>query len=183
MLCISAADEQALGRLSKSLGRHLEIHPEHSMGSIGYTLMAQQHSYACQRLVLGDSREDIIAQLREPGETMTLLSTAAQVAFIFSGQGAQFVGITRALYDAEPQFRTEVDLCLELLEPMLDGEITREDVMAKRDSVHHTAVTQVALFVYEYALAQWHREFVVEPAAMIGHSLGEYVAARIAGVF
>jgi malonyl CoA-acyl carrier protein transacylase/thioesterase domain-containing protein/acyl carrier protein len=102
---------------------------------------------------------------------------------MFPGQGAQFVGMTQALYDAEPQFRVEVDRCLALLEPMMGGEITREDVLANGESVHHTAITQVALFVYEYALAQWYRFLGVEPTVMIGHSLGEYVAACIAGVF
>lgn len=91
--------------------------------------------------------------------------------------------MTQALYEAEPQFRAEVDRCLTLLEPMMGGEITREDVLANGESVHHTAVTQVALFVYEYALAQWYRFLGVEPTVMIGHSLGEYVAACIAGVF
>ena len=65
----------------------------------------------------------------------------------------------------------------------MGGEITREDVLANGESVHHTAVTQVALFVYEYALAQWYRFLGVEPTVMIGHSPGEYVAACIAGVF
>lgn len=79
--------------------------------------------------------------------------------------------MTQALYEAEPQFRAEVDRCLTLLEPMMGGEITREDVLANGESVHHTAVTQVALFVYEYALAQWYRFLGVEPTVMIGHSL------------
>lgn len=58
----------------------------------------------------------------------------AQVAFMFPGQGAQFVGMTQALYEAEPQFRAEVDRCLTLLEPMMGGEITREDVLANGEA-------------------------------------------------
>lgn len=183
MLCVSAADDAALERMSEALADHLATHPEHSMEAVGYALMAQRHRYACQRWVSGDSREAVVARLREKGETMARPAFEAQVAFMFPGQGAQFVGMTQALYDAEPQFRVEVDRCLALLEPMMGGEITREDVLANGESVHHTAITQVALFVYEYALAQWYRFLGVEPTVMIGHSLGEYVAACIAGVF
>lgn len=183
ILCVSAANEAALKRMSDALADHLETHPDHLVDAVGYTLMAQRHRYAYQRLVSGDSREDIIKQLRKQGDIVLRPEIGAQVAFMFPGQGSQFVGMTQALYEVEPRFREEVDRCLAVIEPMMSDKITREDVLANTENVHYTSITQIALFVYEYALAQWYRFLGVEPAVMIGHSLGEYVAACIAGVF
>lgn len=85
MLCVSAADDAALERMSEALADHLAMHPEHSIEAVGYALMARRHRYACQRWVSGDSREAVVAQLREKGETMARPAFEAQVAFMFPG--------------------------------------------------------------------------------------------------
>jgi phthiocerol/phenolphthiocerol synthesis type-I polyketide synthase E len=124
--------------------------------------------------------------------------------FMFPGQGAQYVGMGLELYQSEPTFRAEIDRCCELLAPQLgldlreqlypaglrmeDGRSRMEDresaILHPPSSIlDHTALAQPALFVVEYALARLWMSWGVQPQAMIGHSIGEYVAACLAGVF
>ena len=108
---------------------------------------------------------------------------------MFPGQGAQQVGMGRALFDNEPLFRREVNEASELLLPIL-GRDLREIIYpvpgasgAAAEELKQTSFTQPALFVIEYALARLWMTWGVQPAAMIGHSLGEYVAATLSGTF
>lgn len=116
------------------------------------------------------------------------------VAFLFSGQGSQYVGMGRGLYEANENlgggaFQQAVDTCCDLLEPHLGLDLRRvlypaageEETAAEQ--LGQTRLTQPALFVVEYASAQLWRALGIEPVAMIGHSIGEYVAATLAGVF
>jgi acyl transferase domain-containing protein/acyl carrier protein len=114
------------------------------------------------------------------------------VVFLFPGQGAQAVNMGRGLYSHEGIFATTVDRCAEVLLPELGLDLrtvlyppdgTAEEAAMAREQLRQTAITQPALFVIEYALAQLWQSWGVQPQAMIGHSIGEYVAACLAGVF
>ncbi|MFP2909459.1 alpha/beta fold hydrolase, partial [Pyxidicoccus sp. 3LFB2] len=108
-----------------------------------------------------------------------------EVVFLFPGQGAQYPGMARGLYAAHPVFRAEVDRCAELLLPHL-GQDVRELLLledASDERIHQTALAQPCLFVIDYALARLWMSLGLTPKAMVGHSLGEYVAACLAGVF
>ena len=111
--------------------------------------------------------------------------TPPPVAFLFSGQGAQFVGMARQLDHSQPEFRRTLDECEELLRPSLERPL-REVLYgenADESELARTAYAQPALFAVEYALAELWRQWGVEPFALLGHSIGEYVAACLAGVF
>ncbi|MCP4662083.1 MAG: acyltransferase domain-containing protein, partial [bacterium] len=128
----------------------------------------------------GGQPERLLTRRADPGERLP--------AFMFPGQGTQHVNMGRALYEHEPSFRAEVDRCCELLSPGLGVDLSRllyppagEEEAACRQ-LEQTAFTQPALFVVEYALARLWMAWGVRPWAMIGHSLGEYVAACLADV-
>ncbi len=112
-----------------------------------------------------------------------------RVAFLFTGQGAQYVGMGRQLYESEPVFRAAMERCGDLLRPYLERPLLSvlypdpEGAEAAERLVHQTAYTQPALFAVEYALAQLWRSWGIEPTLVTGHSVGEYVAACVAGVF
>ena len=105
------------------------------------------------------------------------------MAFLFSGQGSQHAGIGRGLYATEPVYRDVVDRCAQVLQPLIGADI--RDLMHADDgaaALAETRITQPVLFVAEVALATLWRHWGVVPQAMLGHSLGEYVAAHLAGV-
>jgi acyl transferase domain-containing protein len=111
-----------------------------------------------------------------------------EVVFMFTGQGAQYIDMGRELYETQPTFRQIVDRCDELLQPYLKRSIRavlypRTDGAAPAVDINDIAVSQPTLFVIEYALAELWRSWGVMPSAVVGHSVGEYVAACVAGVF
>ena len=107
-------------------------------------------------------------------------AAAPNVAFLFTGQGAQYAGMGRELFGAEPVFRDVLERCDAMLRgeldtPLLDVLFAADPAVAAR--LNQTAFTQPALFAIEYALASLWQSWGITPAAVIGHSVGEYVAA------
>jgi acyl transferase domain-containing protein len=106
---------------------------------------------------------------------------------MFTGQGAQYVDMARELYETEASFREDVDHCCEILEPHLCLDLrtvlypSAERANEASEQLKQTQLTQAALFVIEYALAQLWMRWGVRPAALLGHSIGEYVAACFKG--
>ena len=113
-----------------------------------------------------------------------------EVIFMFSGQGAQYVNMARGLYEQEPLFKEVVDHCCDILKDKAELNLlevlypeNKADIKAATDKITQTNYAQPALFVIEYALAKLLMHWGIEPKSMIGHSIGEYIAATIAGVF
>lgn len=193
LLLLSARTETALDRLTDDLVQYLQEQPEIPLADVAATLQIGRKAFHYRRMLVCSEREDALHALteRQPGRvrTATLRASKRSVAFLFPGQGAQYIHMGREFYAAEPVFRTHIDHCCELLKPLLGMDL-REiiyPVPARVDQataqLQQTNFTQVALFVVEYSLAQLWLAWGIRPQALLGHSLGEYVAATLAGVF
>jgi amino acid adenylation domain-containing protein len=192
LLVLSAKTASALESATDNLAAHLAAHPPASLADVAYTLQVGRKVFGHRRaLVVRDAAEAVAAlRGRDAKRMITRGSDVEQppVAFLFTGQGAQTINMARGLYDTEPTFRAQVDQSCDILQRHLKLDL-REILFPKAAPeeatrrLNETAITQPALFVIEHALVQLWQEWGVRPAAMLGHSLGEYVAACVAGVF
>jgi phthiocerol/phenolphthiocerol synthesis type-I polyketide synthase E len=181
---LSAKSPTALDEATKRLNDHLAAHPELSPEDAAHTLQTGRRAFRYRRAWVAIPGEGKAGKV-STGEA----NRNAGVAFLFPGQGAQRVDMGRELYDSHPVFRAEVDRCCTLLERDLGLDLrtilypSEADALEASDRLMQTSLTQPALFVVEYAMAQVWLSIGVRPQIMIGHSLGEYVAATLAEVF
>ena len=194
LLCLSADSEAALEQLAQGYARHLSVHPEVSLADTCFNanagrshfehrlaLVAESSAQACNRL------EEYTAGKQAAGiiRGFTSKTDRPKVVFLFTGQGSQYVNMGRQLYDTQVTFRKILEQCNEGLRTYLDQPLLSVLYPDPSSSspLDQTAYTQPALFALEYALAALWRSWGIEPAAVMGHSVGEYVAACVAGVF
>ena len=190
VLTLSANSGAALKRASVRLAEFLRAHPATEIANAAHTLQSGRKTWKHRLAVVSGSAAEA-ADLLEHGAAPRVVrgqaAAAAQVAFLFPGQGAQHVGMARQLYGAEASFKATVDRCADLLRPEISRDI--RDLIFAPDSdavaateLDQTRTTQPALFVIEYALAQLWMSWGIAPSGMLGHSIGELVAACVAGV-
>jgi acyl transferase domain-containing protein/NADPH:quinone reductase-like Zn-dependent oxidoreductase/thioesterase domain-containing protein/NAD(P)-dependent dehydrogenase (short-subunit alcohol dehydrogenase family)/acyl carrier protein len=189
LLLLSARTPSALETAAQNLAGHLAQHPELDLADVAYTLHAGRKALPHRRAVVCRDGAEASELLRSQQGVVTSKERASgrPVAFLFPGQGAQYPGMGRELYESEPVFRDEVDRCAELLKgptqvDLRDAIVSAEDSSRWRERLNQTALTQPALFLLEYGIAKLWMSWGVQPQAMIGHSIGEYVAACLAGV-
>lgn len=193
LLLLSAKSSSALDAATENLTEYLKHNSDANLADVAYTLQLGRGGYSHRRFLVCKDRNDALAALegRDSSRLFTLVHEPKHrpVVFMFPGQGTQYVGMGRELYQNEPIFREYIDLCAEQLTAHLNLDLREvlypneaNEAEAKR-LLDQTFVTQPALFCIEYALAQLWMSWGVIPSAMIGHSIGEYVAACLAGVF
>ncbi|MCH9696800.1 MAG: acyltransferase domain-containing protein [Gammaproteobacteria bacterium] len=189
LLPLSARSPQALRQLAISIVEQITREADSvNLADLAYSLAVGRRQLPVRACVSADSVQRAIQSLSDLQDIVTC-DNSPQVALMFPGQGAHQVGMGQALYDSEPVFRQHVDHCCEILHPLMDLDL-REIIFADegarseaQNQLNNTLITQPALFVIEYALAQLLMSWNIKPVAMIGHSLGEYVAACLAGIF
>ncbi len=195
LLTLSAKSEAALRALSGRYQTLLAQNPMLSLADVCYSANGGRSQFKHRLTAIGSSSAEVRTQLAAfaAGETditgvlegQVTGKKAPRIAFLFTGQGSQYVGMGRALYESQPTFRKVLDRCDEILRPEL--KVSLLSVLYPetegQSPIDETAYTQPALFALEYALAQLWMSWGITPAVVMGHSVGEYVAACIAGVF
>ncbi|HEX5715372.1 MAG TPA: SDR family NAD(P)-dependent oxidoreductase [Thermoanaerobaculia bacterium] len=212
LLLLSARTESALETAGENLVEHLVRHPGLSLADAAHTLQVGRRAFEHRRAVLAGTAESAVKALQtlDARRVFTGFHESGErpVAFLFPGLGDHYAGMARELYRTEPGFRARVDLCCEILRPHLGQDLrsvlypegaepapaAREGLdlrrmlgrapeePAGRDPLGQTALSQPAVFVVDYALAGLWMDWGIRPWAFIGYSLGEYVAACLAGV-
>jgi acyl transferase domain-containing protein/acyl carrier protein len=193
LLVLSAKTGSALETMTANLAEHLKRHSDVNLADVAYTLQVGRKAFNYRRVLACRDVDDAVSALErlDPKRVLTSFHEPGKkdVVFMFSGQGAQYAGMGRELYEREPFFREQVDRCAELLIPDLGLDLREviyppaERIDEAAAQLQETFLTQPALFVIDYAMAQLWRHWGVQSQLMIGHSLGEYVAATLAGVF
>ncbi|MFN6534741.1 MAG: SDR family NAD(P)-dependent oxidoreductase, partial [Nostoc sp. EkiNYC01] len=193
LLTLSAKQPQALQELAQNYIKYLSSHAEIPLGDITYTSQISRTHFSHRLAIIASDHQQMQQQLQAYLDNSEIIGIhhgnssqqSKKIAFLFTGQGSQYRGMGRQLYETQPSFCQTVDNCDTLLQPLL-GESILSVIFSENlegDRLNQTAYTQVALFVIEYGLAQLWLSWGIRPTAVLGHSVGEYVAACIAGIF
>lgn len=192
VLPFSARSESALAAYGAAIADFLRTHPDIPLNDLAYSLQVGRAELPYRRVVAGRTSEELIAALEEQDPRRRVTGHAREtpsVAFMFPGGGAQYPNMARELYEREPVFRQHADECFSILDTLADVNVRAAMFPAPGDDsddaaarLARTEYALPAIFTVEYALAQLWRAHGIEPVAMTGHSLGEYVAACLSGV-
>jgi malonyl CoA-acyl carrier protein transacylase len=207
LLTLSAKTQKALEDLANSYQHHLQIHSEQSLSDICYTANTGRSHFQYRLAVVATSGAELQEKLGRLQDTrlqdtrlleevgyltfsgqVQSISSQRKIAFLFTGQGSQYVRMGWELYQTQPIFREALEQCDRILQPYLKIPLLEvlyppTEVGEQSCLLNETAYTQPALFALEYALVQLWKSWGIEPDVVMGHSVGEYVAATVAGVF
>ena len=186
---LSARDPEALRAMASGIAQSVEL-GDVSLSAVAQTLARQRKSFEHRWALTSSSRSELLEQLgsltesgRAAGVAQGVVRAAkGPVAFLFSGQGSQYPGMGRELYEANSAFRDVLDRCAQLAMGQLPRPLLEVMWDMEGRDVHDTRYTQPALFALEVGLARMWEEAGVTPDVVIGHSIGEIAAAHIAGV-
>lgn len=194
LLLLSAKTGTALASMSARLANYLESHPESFLADVAHTLQRGRQRFTHRQAICASTPTEAIERLRAADRETTSAGQAPAespfLVFLFPGQGSQYVNMGRELYETEEVFRAAVDRCAECLKSHLRLDIRSvvypdgpEETAKAELQINETRVTQPAIFTMEYALACLWISWGIKPSLLIGHSVGEYVAAVLAEVF
>jgi acyl transferase domain-containing protein/acyl-CoA synthetase (AMP-forming)/AMP-acid ligase II/acetylornithine/succinyldiaminopimelate/putrescine aminotransferase/acyl carrier protein len=195
LLTLSAKNDEGLKRVASRMADSLATETRAGVADTCYTANTGRTHFLHRLAVIGQSDEELAGKLREfalEGSTpsglfqgQTSRPNRARIAFLFTGQGSQYAGMGLQLYATQPTFRRAFDTCLDILNLRLERPLLAVLDPESKDAalLNETGYTQPLLFALEYALAELWRSWGIEPDVVLGHSVGEYVAACVAGVF
>lgn len=192
LLVVSGASGRALADNTAALGRALADGTDAALADVAFTTQLGRRALPYRTAVVAADRAEAVARLAaEAGRSVgaELPVRERRIAFLFPGQGSQHPGMAAGLYDTEPAFRLAFDTCADLLADELGTDLRvasglmPDPTGAAAGLLDRTEYAQPALFATEYALSRLWEEWGVRPQAMLGHSVGEYVAACLAGTF
>lgn len=185
----SAKTETSCNLYQHKLQNFIQKNKKANLHHLSASFQLQKANFPYRKYIIASDRTDLNGQLTAQGNSKPKLARSInQLAFIFPGQGAQYIRMGKEIYDCEPVFREEIDRCAKILRDILNEDIRKTlfpptaNETAK-DKLTCTRYAQLALFIVEYALAKLWMSWGVKPNILIGHSIGEFVAAHLAGVF
>jgi malonyl CoA-acyl carrier protein transacylase len=193
LFSLSAKNESALRALAQRYDTYLQSNSEDSLANICFTVNTGRSHFKHRLAIIADSKTQLREQLnafstenlfqeRRFRGVLKSNHKPPKIAFLFTGQGSQYVGMGQELYETHPIFRQTLERCDDILRPFLETPLLKV-LYGNDEYLDNTAYTQPALFALEYALAELWQSWGIKPAVVMGHSVGEYVAACIAGVF
>lgn len=191
LLALSARDTDALHAMMRNLANGLRQTPDLDLDDVVRTINRGRAQFAHRATVLAQTSGqaadalDALAEGRAFDGARThhvARRDPPRIAFLFTGQGSQYPAMSKGLYEGCPTFRDALDRCAKLLQPIIDRPLIDLLFSSERDVLDRTEFTQPALFAVEYALSEVWRSWGLEPSVVMGHSIGEYVAATVAGV-
>ena len=191
LLPFSARTPEALRQTCQNVVTYLQQHPESSLADAALTLQVGRGEFAHRRFLVGKSADELAAW-QEAKAVEVESDRSPSLAFLFPGQGSQYMGMGWDLYENEPVFRTALEKCRDLVQSEFDWDLLAllypENIDSSSsgnpvEQLRQTRFSQPALFAIEYALSQLLEAWGIRPAAFLGHSIGEIVAAHLAGVF
>jgi acyl transferase domain-containing protein/acyl carrier protein len=209
LLLFSARNTNALEQMTGNLLQYLKTHANVNLADVAYSLKPGRKTFEHRRMLVCSTAQEAIDILessepvkRNPSKEEDIPSfhtfygrEEKQVVFMFPGQRSQYVNMTRGIYETEAIFRKEIDRCFEILKPLMEYDLkeilypSAEGHRSYRSNesyippIDQTEIAQPVIFVIEYALAKLLMSWGIVPDAMMGHSIGEYVAACLSGVF
>jgi len=196
LLTLSAKTQKALEDLVSSYKNFFKIYPELALANVCYTANTGRAHFNHRLGIMASEQKELIEKLfdwKTKKEVVGVFSgqldggsQSPKIAFLFTGQGSQYVNMGRQLYETQPTFRQALDRCDQILQLYLEVPLLK--VIYPKDAqkssvLDQTAYTQPALFAIEYALAKLWESWGIKPKVVMGHSVGEYVAACVAEVF
>ncbi len=185
LFVLSARGSSALRDARSRLAAHLALHGEQCLGDIAYTLQTGRRAFNCRFAAVARTAKELIEKLDTGAGEETAAATPPGLAFLFPGQGTQYAGMAQGLYRRYPIVRATIDRCAGILEPLLRLDLRKILYGEPQEaglSLHATELAQPAIFCVSYSVASLWKSLGFNPSAMLGQSIGEFVAAALAGV-
>jgi len=193
LIILSTKSPPSLENATGQLVTFLQENPETVLADVAFTLQAGRKSFPFRRALVARSSAEaasaLEASIARKLPVTPVPSSVPRLVFLFSGQGSQHVGMAKEIYEEQKVFRDSFDFSSKFLQNYIDCDLreliyaAESEREASAKKLNQTYITQPALFAIEYSLAQLWMALGLKPQAMLGHSIGEYVAACLAGVF
>jgi acyl transferase domain-containing protein len=188
LVLFSGRTEGALKEASRSLTRHIKKNKNTDLESLSYTLQVGRKHFNCRNFILAKDLNEIVEQTGKMPAGKTIKSfNPPYIVFMFPGQGSQYMNMAKGLYDSIPFFKKELDQCFKITKENagidLRGIIFSSNERENEALIDRTDISQLLIFSFEYALSNLLIHYGIKPDAMIGHSIGEYTAACVSGVY